>query len=175
MEISVIKYPRPGSVRLIDEKGQQIGVMSCKEAFNIAVERGFELIEVAPQAKPPVCKLGDYGKLMYQQSKKQKPPKATPRKEIRMSVRIGDNDLLTKVRWAEEFLSKGHEVLVSVQMKGRERQQTNTAVALLHRFVDRVVGGPFSSGSSATKQMKVKILREISDQGGKVETLLVRG
>lgn len=136
--LRVIQAPRPGSTRVIDENGEQLGVMSITEALDKAHQKGLDLVEVAPQANPPVCKLADYGKLMYQQSKKEKKSKSTPRKEIRMGVRIADHDLETKVRNAERFLDKGHKVLVTVLLKGREKATPKLAMEVLDRFMEKM-------------------------------------
>lgn len=130
----VIESSRPGSVRVIDENGQQLGVMSIVDALTRAQESNLDLVEIASQANPPVCKILDYGKMMYQQSKKDKKPKGASRKEIRMGIRIEDHDLQTKVRNAEKFLGKGHEVLFTVMLKGRERATPNLALETLERI-----------------------------------------
>lgn len=165
MDISVIKYARPGTIRLIDESGNQVGIISVRDALNMAFERGYDLIEVAPTAKPPVCKLGDYGKLKYEASKKAKPIKATPRKEVQMSPRIANGDLMTKVNRAVEFLEKGCEVLANVQMRGREKANPEVALAVIRRFVDIL----------KEKTGGVRMLREITNTGGgKIECLVAK-
>lgn len=134
----VIDSSRPGTVRVIDENGQQLGVMSVTDALNKAHKNDLDLVEVAPQANPPVCKILDYGKMMYQQSKKEKKPKGPSRKEIRLGIRIDTHDLQTKVRNAEKFIGKGHEVLVTVMLKGRERATPNLAMDTLERFKEAI-------------------------------------
>jgi translation initiation factor IF-3 len=165
MDISVIKYARPGSIRLIDENGNQVGIVSVRDALTMALERGYDLIEVAPTAKPPVCKLGDYGKLKYEASKKAKPVKSTPRKEVQMSPRIADGDLMTKVNRAVEFLEKGCEVIANVQMRGREKANPDVALAMLTKFVTLV----------KEKSGEVRMLRAITNTGGgKIECLMAK-
>jgi len=152
MDLVVIKYPRPGITRLIDENGNQVGIISFREALTIAQDKELDLIEIVPQANPPVSKLGDYGKMKYEASKKQKVVKSTPRKEIQMSPRIADGDLMTKANRAVDFLNKGYEVLVNVQMRGREKANPEIALVLLRRFVDIL----------NEKVGSVKMLREIT-------------
>jgi translation initiation factor IF-3 len=131
----IVESSRPGSVRVIDENGQQLGIMSVSDALDRAGQKNLDLVEVAPQANPPVCKILDYGKMMYQQKKKPR-SKVASRKEIRMGVRIENHDLQTKVKNAEKFISKGHEVLVTAVLKGRERATPNLALEILDRFIN---------------------------------------
>lgn len=164
MDISVIKYARPGNVRLVDENGNQVGIISVRDALNMAMDKGYDLIEVAPTAQPPVCKLGDYGKLRYEASKKAKPVKSTPRKEVQMSPRIADGDLTTKINRAVEFLEKGCEVIANVQMRGREKANPEVAVALMNKFVTTI----------KEKVGEVRMIREITNTGGKIECLIAK-
>jgi translation initiation factor IF-3 len=165
MDISVIKYARPGSIRLVDESGVQIGIVSIRDALNMATERGYDLIEVAPTAKPPVCRLGDYGKLKYEASKKAKPAKSTPRKEVQMSPRIADGDLMTKVNRAVEFLEKGCEVIANVQMRGREKANPEVALLMMNKFVSLI----------KERVSDVRMLREVTNTGGgKIECLMAK-
>lgn len=134
----VIDSTRSGSVRVIDESGKQLGIMNVASALALASQKGLDLVEVAPQADPPVCKILDHGKMMYQRSKREKKSKGRDRKEIRMGVRIEDHDLQTKVRNAEKFIGKGHEVLVTAVLKGRERATPKLALETLERFLDHM-------------------------------------
>jgi len=164
MDISVIKYARPGNVRLVDENGNQVGIISVRDALNMAIDKGYDLIEVAPTAQPPVCKLGDYGKLRYEASKKAKPVKSTPRKEVQMSPRIADGDLTTKINRAIEFLEKGCEVIANVQMRGREKANPEVAVTLMNKFITTI----------KEKVGEVRMIREITNTGGKIECLIAK-
>ena len=164
MDISVIKYARPGNVRLVDENGNQVGIISVRDALNMAIDKGYDLIEVAPTAQPPVCRLGDYGKLRYEASKKAKPVKATPRKEVQMSPRIADGDLTTKINRAIEFLEKGCEVIANVQMRGREKANPEVAVTLMNKFITTI----------KEKVGEVRMIREITNTGGKIECLIAK-
>mgnify|MGYP001427319266 CR=1 FL=1 len=164
MDISVIKYARPGNVRLVDENGNQVGIISVRDALNMAMDKGYDLIEVAPTAQPPVCKLGDYGKLRYEASKKAKPVKSTPRKEVQMSPRIADGDLTTKINRAIEFLEKGCEVIANVQMRGREKANPEVAITLMNKFITTI----------KEKVGEVRMIREITNTGGKIECLIAK-
>jgi translation initiation factor IF-3 len=164
MDFSVIKYPRPGMVRLIDENGQQVGIVSCKDALTMAQDRELDLIEVAPQANPPVCKIMDYGKAKYEASKRAKPVKSIPRKEIQMSPKIADGDLMTKANRTIEFLGRGYEVIINVQMRGREKANPEVALTILRHFVDIL----------REKVGEIRMLRDITNTGGKVECLVVK-
>jgi translation initiation factor IF-3 len=111
-------------VRLIDEKGNQLGVVSTREALALAKERGFDLVEVAPEARPPVCKILDYGKLKYEKKKKEQEAKkkavTIDVKEIQLRPNIEDHDFMVKFRKLEEFLRRGDKVKIVVMFRGRE-------------------------------------------------------
>lgn len=161
-QLNVIRTARPGSVRLISETGEQLGVMSIADALSLAQEKGFDLIEVAPQAKPPVCKFMDYGKLKYEQSKKAKPSKGVSRKEIRMSIRIEQNDLNTKLGQAVKFLKKGQEVQVTVMLKGREKSQPEIATEVLNRFMEELL----------QRIETVRIVKDVHNSGTRAEVIV---
>jgi translation initiation factor IF-3 len=122
-------------VRLIDEDGAMIGVMSLPQALEMARERDLDLVEVSPMAVPPVCKLMDYGRFKYEQRKKEnearKHQKVTELREIRMKPRTGDHDIQVKTRKIEEFLAEGDKVKVSVVFKGREMAHPELGRVLL--------------------------------------------
>ncbi len=112
-------------VRLIDEEGQQLGIVTSKEALRLAMERSLDLIEISPKANPPVCKIIDYGKFKYEQTKKQKDSKKRQHvvsiKTIRiMSVNIDTNDINIKANNARRFMEEGDKVKVFLQFRGRE-------------------------------------------------------
>ena len=108
---------RDREVRVIGEDGEQLGIMSPKEAMKLAEEAGVDLVKIAPTAKPPVCKIVDYGKFRYEQARKEKEAKKKQKvidvKEIRLSPNIDTNDLNTKINAARKFLSKGDKVKVT--------------------------------------------------------------
>ena len=115
---------REKEVRVIGEHGEQVGVVSIQEAMRLAEEAEVDLIMVAPTAKPPVCRLADYGKYRYEQMRKDKAAKkkqhTTEIKELRLSPNIDTNDLNTKVAAARKFLTKGNKVKVTLRFRGRE-------------------------------------------------------
>ena len=111
-------------LRLVDDKNNQLGIMSLQEALRIAKERQLDLIEIAPQANPPVCRLMDYGKYKYEQSKKEKEAKKKQKiiqvKEIKMRPNIEEHDYQVKLRNAMKFLKSGNKVKTTIMFKGRE-------------------------------------------------------
>ena len=115
---------RDREVRLIGADGEQIGIMSSKEEYNFAVEAGLDLVKIAPTAKPPVCKIVDYGKYKYEQARKEKDARKKQKtievKEIRLSPNIDTNDLNTKISAARKFISKGDRVKITLRFRGRE-------------------------------------------------------
>ena len=129
---------REPEVRLISEEGEQLGVMSGEQALRIAEEREMDLVLISPQAKPPVCKIMDYGKFRFDQLKKEKEARKNQRvveiKEIRMSPGIDTNDLNVKMRNAMKFLKEGNRVKVTVRFRGREMAHTDIGEQLLIRF-----------------------------------------
>ena len=125
-------------VRLIGDQGEQLGIMSAQEALKIAVERELDLVKIAPGSNPPVCKVMDYGKFRFEQTKKEKQAKKNQRvieiKEIRMSPGIGENDFNTKLKNGQKFLTDGDRVKVSVRFRGREMAHTEIGEQLLKDF-----------------------------------------
>ncbi len=127
-------------VRVIDDEGQQLGVMPTQQAFELAQEKGLDLVEVAPTAVPPVCRILDYGQYKYDLQKREREAKKRQKsqtfKEIRMRVKIDVNDLRTKVRRAGQFLDEGDRVKVTVQFRGREMSHANLGRDLLLRAAE---------------------------------------
>ncbi|MEE2753721.1 MAG: translation initiation factor IF-3 [Candidatus Latescibacterota bacterium] len=123
-------------IHLIDAEGEQIGVVETKNAQIMADEAGLDLVEVAPNARPPVCKIMDYGKYRYEQSKKQKKGKqaGSQLKEIRMRVRISSHDFDFKVKHAEDFLKQRHKVRMAVMFSGRENAHRELGRELLDKI-----------------------------------------
>lgn len=109
-------------IRLVDAEGEQVGIVETAKALQMAEEAGLDLVEVAPNARPPVCRIMDYGKYRYEQSKKTKKGRqpGSQLKEIRMRVRISDHDYQFKVKHAEKFLEQRHKVRIAVEFRGRE-------------------------------------------------------
>ena len=132
---------RDREVRLIGENGEQLGIMSSAAALNIAVEKDLDLVKIAPGSNPPVCKIMDYGKYRFEQSKREKEARKNQRvieiKEIRMSPSIGENDFLVKLKNGQKFLADGDRVKVTVRFRGREMAHTNIGEQLLRDFAER--------------------------------------
>ena len=133
---------RDREVRLIGEDGAQMGVMSIKEAMRLASEADLDLVKIAPNAKPPVCKIVDYGKFRYEQMRREKEAKkkqkVTEVKEIRLSPNIDMNDLNTKANMAKKFLTKGDKVKVSLRFRGREMAHVNVGKQILDSFYEKL-------------------------------------
>nr|WP_222926331.1 translation initiation factor IF-3 [Fervidicola ferrireducens] len=129
-------------VRVIDVDGKQLGIMPLKEALKLAQERQLDLVKVAPQAKPPVCKIMDYGKYKYEQSKKEKEARKNQKvisvKEIRMSPNIEEHDFQVRVKSALRFLDDGNKVKVTVRFRGREITHTQLGEDVLKRLAESV-------------------------------------
>jgi translation initiation factor IF-3 len=133
---------RISQVRVIDEEGNQLGVMPTPRALQLAQERGYDLVEVAPMSSPPVTRLLDYGQFKYEQARKDKEARRHQRsvefKEVRLRVKIGKGDFDTKVRRATGFLAAGDRVKVTVQFRGREVSHAYIGRDLLDRFAAAV-------------------------------------
>ena len=123
-DLMVNEQIRDREVRVIGENGEQLGIMPSREAMRLAEEAGLDLVKIAPTAKPPVCKIVDYDKFKYEQTRKEKEAKKKQRiidvKEIRLSPNIDKNDLNTKVNAARKFLTKGDKVKMTLRFRGRE-------------------------------------------------------
>ena len=129
---------RDKEVRLIGPDGEQLGIMSAREAQKLADEAGLDLVKISPKAKPPVCKIIDYGKYKYEQTRKEKLAKKKQKvidvKEVRMSPNIDTNDLNTKINHAKKFLAKGARVKVTLRFRGRELAHVNASKYILDDF-----------------------------------------
>ena len=129
---------RDREVRLIGENGEQLGIMSAKEAYKIARDAELDLVKIAPTAKPPVCKIIDYGKYKYEMVRKEKEAKKKQKvievKEVRLSPNIDTNDLNTKIGAARKFLEKGNKVKVTLRFRGREMAHMNQTKYVLDDF-----------------------------------------
>ena len=131
---------RDKEVRLISESGEQLGVMSAMEAQRIAEEKNLDLVKISPNAVPPVCKVMDYGKFRFEQTKREKEARKNQRvveiKEVRMSPSIDVNDFNVKLRNAQKFLGEGNRVKVTVRFRGREMAHTEIGQDLLVKFAE---------------------------------------
>ena len=127
-------------MRVISENGEQLGIMSAKEAMKIAVEAELDLVKIAPTAKPPVCKIIDYGKYRYELARKEKEAKKKQKtvevKEVRLSPNIEGNDLNRKVNNARKFIAKGNKVKVTLRFRGREMAHVQTSKHILDDFAN---------------------------------------
>lgn len=136
--IFVNNYIRAREVRLIDETSKQLGIMPLEEALSISKERGLDLIQVTEKVEPPVCRIGDYGKYLYQQEKKERKIKQRGGevKEVRLTFAISDHDLEIRVAQSEKFLKEGNVVKVSLPLRGREKALGNFAREKMQKFID---------------------------------------
>ena len=127
---------------ILASNSEQLGVMKLSDALRKAQSLGLDLVEVAPTANPPVCKIVDFGKFRYDISKQEKDKKTTGAKlkEIKFRVNIDDHDYLTKIRHAEEFLDKGNKVRVQLQFRGREMAHQEFGMQLMHKVKEDLVG-----------------------------------
>ena len=133
---------RDKEVRLIDSDGSQLGIVEIKEAQKIAYSKNLDLVKIAPQAKPPVCKIMDYGKYKFEAAKKEKEARKNQKivtiKEVRLSPSIDEHDFQTKAKSAIKFLTAGDKVKVSVRFRGRELHHSSLGEAILQKFADAV-------------------------------------
>ena len=133
---------RDREVRLIGADGEQLGIVSSREAQKIADEAGLDLVKIAPNAKPPVCKVIDYGKYRYEQARKEKDAKKKQKtvelKEIRLSPNIEANDLNTKMNAAKKFLAKGNKVKITLRFRGREMGHMNASKHILDDIAENL-------------------------------------
>ena len=129
---------RDKEVRVIGENGEQLGIMSSREAMKLAQEAELDLVKIAPKAQPPVCKIIDYGKYRYELARKEKEAKKKQKtvevKEVRLSPNIETNDLNTKVNNAKKFISKGNKVKVTLRFRGREMAHMQQSKHILDDF-----------------------------------------
>ena len=129
---------RDKEVRVVGENGEQLGIMTSKDAMKMAEDAGLDLVKIAPTAKPPVCKIVDYGKFKYEQIRKEKEAKKKQKtvevKEVRLSPNIEANDLNTKMNAARKFLEKGNKVKVTLRFRGREMAHMNASRHILTDF-----------------------------------------
>ena len=141
-ELMINEQIRDKEIRLIGENGEQLGIMSAREAMKLAEEAELDLVKIAPTAKPPVCKIIDYGKYRYELARKEKEAKKKQKvvelKEIRLSPNIDLNDLNTKMNAAKKFLSKGDKVKITLRFRGREMAHMNASKHILDDFAENL-------------------------------------
>ena len=145
---------RDREVRLVGENGEQLGIMSALDALKMAQDRDLDLVKIAPRAKPPVCKIIDYGKYRYEMTRKEKEARRKQKiieiKEVRMSPNIDSNDLNTKLASARKFLEKGNRVKVSLRFRGREMAHMQQSRHILEEFAEAI--SDIASVEKAIKQ-----------------------
>jgi translation initiation factor IF-3 len=135
---------RDKEVRVIDSDGTQLGILPIEEALQLSIDRKLDLVKVAPQAKPPVCKIMDYGKYRYDLQKKEKEARKKQKqnivelKEIRLSTFIEEHDLMVKANNAAKFLKEGDKVKVSLRFRGRERDHVDVGQRVMQRFAEAI-------------------------------------
>ncbi len=133
---------RDSSVRVVSDDGEQMGIMSAREAMRIAEEKGLDLVKISPNAQPPVCKIMDYGKFRFEQSKKQKEAKKNQHiitiKEMRLSTNIDKHDLDVKAKSVSKFLKAGDKVKISLRFRGRQMTHTDLGREVMEEFFTMV-------------------------------------
>ena len=141
IDLMINEEIRDREVRLIDENGEQLGVMPTQKAMELAEERGLDLAKIQPTAKPPVCKLMDYDKYRYEQSRRERENRKNQRvvaiKEVQLSATIEENDVLTKAKMAQKFLQGGDKVKVSIRFRGRQITHSEIGMKVMQDFAER--------------------------------------
>ena len=141
IDLMINEEIRDREVRLIDENGEQLGVMPTQKAMELAEERGLDLAKIQPTAKPPVCKLMDYDKYRYEQSKRERENRKNQRvvaiKEVQLSATIEENDVLTKAKMATRFLEDCDKVKVSIRFRGRQITHSEIGMKVMQDFAQR--------------------------------------
>ncbi len=139
-ELQINDEIRDREVRVVAENGEQLGIMPGRDALNLAASKNLDLVKIAPQAKPPVCKIMDYGKYKFDQQKREKEAKKNQKtielKEVQLSLNIDTHDLETKVNHAVRFLKAGNKVKVSIRFRGREMVHPERGLDLMQQFAD---------------------------------------
>lgn len=140
MEHQINEEIRDKEVRLIDSDGSQLGVVSIQQAMDTAIQRGLDLVKIAPKAEPPVCRVMDYGKFRFEQAKKEKEARKNQKvvdiKEVRLSAKIDVADFNVRVKQAEKFLKGGDKVKASIRFRGREMAHTDIGLTVMQRFAE---------------------------------------
>jgi translation initiation factor IF-3 len=153
-------------VRLVDETGKQLGVMNLKEALRIARERNLDLVQVTEKVRPPVCRITDYGKYLYNEEKKKrqsKVKKAGELKGIRLSFNISLHDLEIRVRQAEKFLKRGDKIRVDIILRGRQRALQNIAEEKINQFTQVL-----------NEKIPIKVERNIQKRGRNLTMIITK-
>ena len=159
------QFIRVPQVRMIDENGDNIGVIDTDKALEMAQERGLDLVEVSPLANPPVVKIVNYAKMKYEKEKERRKEKAKQKKieikGIRLSLRISDHDIQVRINRAKGFLADGDKVKIDMQLKGREMQHKDLAREIIKKFVDTIA-----------TEVPLNIEAPLSVMGGRLSTII---
>ena len=138
--IQINEEIRDKEVRVIGSDGAQLGIMSSSKALSLAEQAGVDLVKIAPQAQPPVCKIMDYGKYRFEQSKREKEARKNQKvvdiKEVRLSLNIDTHDFNTKLNQSQKFINSGDKVKVSIRFRGREMGHPELGIEVMKRFAD---------------------------------------
>jgi translation initiation factor IF-3 len=171
-EISINNEIRAKEVRLIDADGTMLGIVSITEAMDLAAQKDLDLVEISPNSEPPVCRIADYNKTIYEKAKKDKEAKKNQKvvtlKEIRLSAKIEEHDLEVKGKNAHKFLTEGNKVKASIRFKGRQQKYTADGFEVLARFADSLkeVGAvekaPSLEGRTLTMLLNPKIAKDLN-------------
>ena len=139
-ELQINEQIRDKEVRVVDSDGTQLGILPIRQAMDLADQRNLDLVKIAPQAKPPVCKIIDYGKFRFEQSKREKEQRKNQRiveiKEVRLSLNIDTHDFETKKNHALRFIAEGNKVKASIRFRGREMGHPELGQEIMKRFAD---------------------------------------
>jgi translation initiation factor IF-3 len=158
-------------IRVIDDEKNQLGVLTTLQALAIAREKGLDLVEIAPQASPPVCRITDYGKLLYELHKKEHDAKRHQKqiqiKEIKFRPKISTHDYDFKTKHIHRFLDEGNKVKVTVMLRGREKQKPELGLQVLNKVLDNVKGRGAQDGDVRKQDWSVSALLVPLKQGGK--------
>ncbi len=157
---------------MIGEDGTQLGIMSAAEALELAIERGYDLVKIAPKSEPPVCKIMDYGKFRFEQTKKEKEAKKNQHvveiKEVRLSAKIDVHDFEFKAKSAEKFLNGGDKVKVSIRFRGRELAHTSIGLNVMERFAEACsASGVVEKEPKLEGRQMIMFLAPVKKQSGK--------
>lgn len=142
-ELYINEEIRGKELRVIDSDGAQLGILTAQQALALAEEKDLDLVMISPQAKPPVCKIMDYGKYRFEQARREKEKRKNQKvvdiKEVRLSLNIDTHDFNTKLNHALKFLDKGDKVKVSIRFRGREMGHPELGTEIMKRFADACV------------------------------------
>ncbi len=153
---------RDQEVRVIGQDGNQLGIMSSREALRLAEESDLDLVKISPMANPPVCKIMDYGKFKFEQGKKEKESRRNQKmvevKEVRLSMTIDVGDLNVKCRQAQKFLEAGNKVLVSIRMRGRQNAHVSLGIDVMKEFFEMLGGKAVMDKKPANEGRNITML-----------------